>query len=55
MAKKTLTPEALEKKQKKIQKEIARLEKELQYHQNQQGENKDDKDIDIEIIIPEEE
>ena len=37
------------------QEEITRLNKELDFYKNQESENKDDKDSDIEIIIPGEE
>jgi len=45
------------KKQNQIalqQSQISDLEDKLNFYENQKGENKDDKDSDYEIIIPEE-
>ena len=39
----------------RLQAEISRLDNQLGYYENQQGENPDDKNSDIEVIVPGEE
>lgn len=43
-----------EEKLAKQQDEIARIKNEQKYYKNQQNENRDDKESDVEIIVPEE-